>query len=110
MRNDFSKGLLTLALVFTGILLQANAPKNGYPTFQSNQSIVSPTLTVTQMTPTSANMSWTAFGNASPYTVTVTDLTTSKQVTSFGTYNTRRLLAGLLEATHTALRWKKQVL
>ncbi|HLP93035.1 MAG TPA: hypothetical protein VK168_03320, partial [Saprospiraceae bacterium] len=54
-----------------------------------------PSLTVTISDGGTALMSWTSFGTSGQYTVTVTDLTTNRQVTQFGTASTGATVTGL---------------
>lgn len=54
-----------------------------------------PSLTVTMSDGGTAYMSWTSFGTSGNYTVTVTDLSTNRQVTQFGTASTGATITGL---------------
>ena len=69
-------------------------------TGRSEKPVVDPQLILTQITPTSAYMSWDAFGNSGQYAVTVTDLNTGKTITMFNTSNTNAVISGLT-AGHT---------
>ncbi|HLP95605.1 MAG TPA: hypothetical protein VK168_16290 [Saprospiraceae bacterium] len=54
-----------------------------------------PSLSVTMSDGGTALMSWTSFGTSGQYTVTVTDLTTNRQVTQFSTASTGATVTGL---------------
>ncbi|MBL7809880.1 MAG: hypothetical protein JNN28_18810 [Saprospiraceae bacterium] len=70
-------------------LLSANAANTPIQTSDD------PSLTVTMSDGGTALMSWTSFGTSGNYIVTVTDLTTNRQVTQFGTASTGATVTGL---------------
>lgn len=54
-----------------------------------------PTLSVRNIASGTVQMSWTPFGTAVEYDVTVTDLTSSALIASFSTANTSAIISGL---------------
>lgn len=94
MIKQLFKSAVLLLLFCIASQAQLSARSSETPMLLMSQ-IESMTLTVTQISPTSAMMNWSAT-TPGPYTVIVTDLTTSQTTTAFTTSNTSARVNGLV--------------
>ncbi len=94
MHKNCLKSLLALLLLCSTAWLEISARTSMIPSTSS--WIKGPVLTVTQPTPFTAIMSWTPFGTANEYRVTVTDLTTNTVLAAFNTSYAAAKVGGIV--------------
>ncbi len=94
MVQTYLKPAFVLLLLFSANRAEFKAQSSDPLFIQSKNTVVDPALTVTQLTAASIFMNWSNFGTH--YTVTITDLTSNRVLTSFETTNISATVGGLI--------------